>query len=165
MEVDFFHLSQWPTTVSSDPCVCVCVCEWGCILMHALVCCQLAECRPWRLCCSMTCTNMEKTKIPFITISLCVCPSSFSLSLSLPQCLSLNVSWSVCMYFVCLFHTDYQSVCVYPWAFSLSFPIHASHLYFYLLSNTVFSDITVRQFLIHYFIFVICLLALSPCLM
>lgn len=46
--------------------------------MHTHACtCQLAECRPWRLFCSMTCTGTEMTKIPFITISLCVSPSYF----------------------------------------------------------------------------------------
>lgn len=40
--------------------------------MHALVCCQLAECRPWRHCRSITCTNMDMSKIPYITLSLCV---------------------------------------------------------------------------------------------
>lgn len=65
-DVECVHLSQWqccPTTVSSDPCVCLCVWVGGAhSCMHALVCCQLAECRPWRHCCTMTCTNIEITQ-------------------------------------------------------------------------------------------------------
>lgn len=66
------HLSQWPTTVSSDPCVRV----WEQVRARGggahscmLLCCQLAECRPWSHCCSMTCTYMGMNKIPLVTIA------------------------------------------------------------------------------------------------
>lgn len=70
-------------------CVCVCVWQWGCILMHAFVCCQLAECRPRSHCFSMTCTNMDVTTVPFIMISLFV--SVLSQPLSPPAILSSHV--------------------------------------------------------------------------
>lgn len=67
--------------------------------MHTHACtCQLAECRPWRLFCSMTCTGTEMTKIPFITVSLCVSPSHFSLYVPPCHCVHLH-----------FFHPDYQN--------------------------------------------------------
>ncbi len=74
--------------------------------MHALVCCQLAECRPWRQCCTMTCTNMEMTKILFITIPHCLC-YLFSLFLSLrfsfSACQPLSIFF-FCIFFILLIH-------------------------------------------------------------
>lgn len=66
-------------------CLCVCACLYVCVYgvwvgVHTHACtCQLAECRPWRLFCSMTCTRTEMTKIPFIAMTLCVSPSYSSL--------------------------------------------------------------------------------------
>lgn len=111
-----YCLPQWPTTVSSDPCVCV---TGGCILMHALVCCQLAECRPWRHCRSIACTDMEMSKIPYITLSLCVAILCLSAWMSL-----------FCPYFVFnFFYWLSKSL----WKPLSLFPIVLIHFFFYLL--------------------------------
>lgn len=118
----------------------VCLCEWKCTLMNALVHCQLAECRPWRHCRSVTYTNMGMTRASFITISLSVLPSSPYFSL--PSVLGH-------FYFVPftpIIHVFFE----HPFAsFSLSVSFHTSlsHLYFCTLVP-VFSLISL--FVIHY---------------
>ena len=77
--------------------VCMCV-SGGCILMHALAHSQLAEYRPWRRCCSMTCTDMEMTESSVITTTF---------NMHLP---SLSVSfWSLFIFALWLL-SDYYHV-------------------------------------------------------
>lgn len=52
----------------------MCLCESECTRgggAHScmLLCCQLAECRPWSRCCCMTCTYTGMTKIPLVRIT------------------------------------------------------------------------------------------------
>lgn len=67
--------SSFPLAILPRSClnwsVFVCLCEWKCTLMNALVHCQLAECRPWRHCCSVTYTNMGMTRASLQYHSAC----------------------------------------------------------------------------------------------
>lgn len=126
VSVDRFRLFHWqycPAPVSTD----LCLCEWKCTLMNALVHCQLAECRPWRHCCSVTYTNMGMTRASFITISLSVLPSSPYFS---PPSVLGHFYF---VPFTLIIHVFFE----YPFAsFSLSVSFHTSlsHLYFVHLS-------------------------------
>lgn len=106
--------------------------------MHTHACtCQLAECRPWRLSCSMTCISAEMTKIPFITILLCVSPSYFSLSTPPPPFFIVYLFFSIARVF-------WKPVSRYPCLFH--FTPTRSHL---SLFSSFFSDVTALYFLFH----------------
>lgn len=144
--------SSFPLAILPRSClnwsVFVCLCEWKCTLMNALMHCQLAECRPWRHCCSVTYTNMGMTRASFITISLSVLPSSPYFS---PPSVLGHFYF---VPFTLIIHVFFE----YPFAsFSLSVSFHTSlsHLYFCTLVP-VFSLISL--FVIHYDVSAICLL-------
>lgn len=158
MDVGFFIFPSGP--LLSHPihvfvCMSVCVCEWGWILMRALVCCQLAECRPWSQCCSMTCTNMEMTKIPFITKSLSVYPSLCSLCLC--PCLSVWMFPSPFVFILCAF-SYLLSKCL--WIPLSPFPVFSISCLLTYISICIQSSLLFSQ--ICYSIFHFCHLTVSP---
>lgn len=102
----------------------VCVHVWmrvsgGCILMHALVCCQLAEYRAWRRCCRMTCTDIEMTQTSVIT-ETSVCTQTLT-----------DISFSSVLFFL----SDYlYFVCEHTRVFSLACSFHTLFFTFILTS-------------------------------
>lgn len=147
MDVSFSFFFPFPRGPQLSPLihVFVCVCAYLCVCVcvrvgvHTHACtCQLAECRPWRLFCSMTCTGTEMTKIPFITISLCVSPSYFLLyvpDLHHPVIARVFILY---FFFILIIKMVFLEFCQ---PLQLPFPFHTAGLRLFLFSKFFFLDV------------------------
>lgn len=171
--------SSFPLAILSRSClnwsVFVCLCEWKCTLMNALVHCQLAECRPWRHCRSVTYTNMGMTRASFITISLNVLPSSpyFSLPSVLgqfyfvPFTLIIHVFLNILSpHFLCQFHfTHLCHTCIFVhlspcflWFPCLLFTMMSLPFFFCFVFYLILRQIIIRLLLNNLFVSVLWIL-------
>lgn len=114
----------------------------GCILMHAHVRCQLAEYRPWRRCCSMTCTDIEMTQT-VITGALNMHTDSLT-----------SFGFSPFLFYLVTVVEKWCFVFKHVQVFSLSCSFHTSILFVFLIQFAIMFSLHYHCFFIHSDIFV-----------